>query len=137
MSDWVFPRCQEVLVALPDAREEPAWMGPVAAHWPRNTVRWCRAGSESDVARRVERGGLSGVLVVDDRTAGEGLSVLRIIRAIDGGLPCWLITPLVSRPVVESAWALRVVSILMPPVKVSELTHGLNKTLQLSPVRKG
>lgn len=102
-------------------------MGHVAAELPATGFRWCRLPTGPDVVTRVERGGLAAALFVDDRTAGEGLSLLRIIRSIDRDLPCWFITPMASRQILEAALSLRVISVMTYPVEVTEITLGLRK----------
>jgi len=104
-------------------------MGTIAAEMPPIDFRWCRMPTGPDVVKRVELGGLSAALLVTEQAVAEGLSLLRIIRSIDRHLPCWFITPIASRQILEAALALRVTSVMTYPVEVNELTLGLRKAL--------
>lgn len=129
MTNQFIPPQFEVLLALSEPAQDPSWMDPVAAEMPPINFRWCRMPTGPDVVKRVERGGLSAALLVTDHAVGEGLSLLRIIRSIDRHLPCWFITPIASRQILEAALALRVTSVMTYPVEVTELTLGLRKAL--------
>lgn len=137
MSDRFIATHREVLLALSDPACDPSWVGPVAAELPAMDFRWCRLPTGPDVVRRVERGGLSAALLVTDHAVGECLSLLRIIRSIDRRLPCWFITPIASRQILEEALALSVISVMTHPVEVTELTLGLRKALLFPPLGDG
>ena len=94
----------------------------------------CRAHSGPDTIRRVEEGGLTAAILVEDQRQIDGLSLLRIIRSFDLTLPCWLVTENATRRTLEVALALRAISVLTHPVDLTELTRELER-LSSDPAR--
>jgi len=93
-----------------------------------------RADTGQETFRRVERGGLAAAVLIADAVGIDGLSILRVIRTIDQGLPCWLVTGDTTRRTLEAALSLGVTSVMSPPVEVERLTLSLKRTL-IRPIR--
>jgi hypothetical protein len=92
-----------------------------------------RETSCGDAVRRVEEGGLSAAVVIEQQpVAGspDVFALLRIIRSLDAVLPCWLVTRMTTRRALERALDLRVQSIIQYSSGVDELLAGLRKVLQ-------
>jgi len=89
-----------------------------------------RAYTLEDAILRVERGGLAGAVLCGDGSSGlDGISMLRIVRAIARELPCWLVTHHVTRQRLEAALSLSVVSVIPEPLDVNHLSIVLRKKL--------
>jgi CheY-like chemotaxis protein len=105
------------------------WMCGVDELLKPSGVVVCRTHTGPDTIQRVEQGGLAAAVVCADHAQIDGLSLLRIIRSIDVELPCWLVTKTATRPTLQAALSLRVISVITHPDKVDTLTLALRKVL--------
>ncbi len=118
-------------VLLTQRREvdQPRWYDRIHTVLQPCGLQLCRAHTRWEAIDRVERGGLAAaVLVADDRQI-DGLSLLRTIRMIDAGLPCWLVTEDSTRRTLEAAFALKVMSVITHPSGASELGLALRRLM--------
>lgn len=95
----------------------PIGLAPVFAESSAEAIAW------------VERGGLAAAIVTRDRSRGDGLTLLRIIRSIDGNLPCWLVTNDPSRATLEAAFLLRTTCVLRSPPTPAGLALAARRLL--------
>ena len=125
----------EVLFSHASLRGGPHWLGKVEAGLRPSGFVVCQTHSGPDTIRRVERGGLSGAVLIADGIQIDGLSILRVIRSIDAELPCWLVTREATRQLLEAALSLHVTSVMTQPVEVDRLTLALKRVL-INPARR-
>src|SRR5262245_4348605 len=121
---------RRILLAFGEQGIGPRWLGGIDAAFEPNGMIVCSAHSGPETIRRIEEGGLSAAVVIEDQRAIDGLSLLRIIRSIDRVLPCWLLTEDTRRTTLETALALQVTSILTSTIGPSELAATLCHRLQ-------
>ncbi|HNQ24126.1 MAG TPA: hypothetical protein PKK06_13650 [Phycisphaerae bacterium] len=107
----------------------PLWLGEVERGLAPLGLAWARACGRRETIGRVEQGGLAAALLIPGLPDLEGLSLLRTIREIDGRLPCWLVTPWVTRGALQAAFSLRAVGVLPDPVDPQALTLSMWKVL--------
>ena len=124
----LIPR-RRILFAFGEQRLAPRWLGSLDAVFGPTGLVICPAHSGEETIRRVEEGGLSAAVLVEDQRAIDGLSLLRIIRSIDRALPCWLLTEDTRRTTLETALALRVTSVLTSSVEPGELAATVCRCL--------
>jgi len=86
-----------------------------------------RTHTGAETIARVEEGGLSAAVLIADQAQIDGMSLLRIIRSIDGRLPCWLVVASPTRQVLEQALTLRAMSVISRPAEMDELVVALQK----------
>ncbi len=125
----LIPR-RRILFAFGEHMVGPRWLGSIDAAFEPIGLTICPAHSGPETIRRVEEGGLSAAVVVEDQRAIDGLSLLRIIRSIDRALPCWLLTQDTRRTTLESALALQVTSVLASSIGPGELAATLCRRLR-------
>ena len=121
---------RRILLAFGEQGIGPRWLGGIDAAFEPNGLIVCPTHSGPETIRRVEEGGLSAAVVVEDQRTIDGLSLLRIIRSIDRVLPCWLLTEDTRRTTLETALALQVTSILTSSIGPGELAEALWRRLQ-------
>lgn len=121
--------CREVLVSHDVLGGGPRWVAEVEDRLRPTGLVVRRVFTGLDTIRRVEVGGLAAAVLVADGARIDGLSILRVIRTIDAGLPCWLVTGDTTRRILEEALALHVTSVMAPPVEADRLTMSLKKAL--------
>lgn len=124
------PIQKRILFAFGEQAIGPHWLGDMDAVLSPSGLVVCPARSAPETIRRVEEGGLSAAVVMEDQRAIDGLSLLRIIRSIDRLLPCWLLTEDVRRTTLEAALALHVTSVLTSSIGPSELAAALCRSLR-------
>jgi DNA-binding response OmpR family regulator len=120
------------LLAQSGEPTRPVWAGEVDDFFHRAGVVICRVRSGSEAVSKVEQGGLSAAVLVEEGFEAVGvdvLSLIRIIRSIDQILPCWLVTRQTSRRTLEQALDLRVNSIIHYPTGMAELLAALRRVL--------
>ncbi len=88
-----------------------------------------RADPRAAALNTVEKGGLAGAILIDDRPRVDGLTLLRLIRSIDMILPCWLVTAKATRRTLEAALNLSVCGVMETPTDVIEFTRTLVRYL--------
>ena len=120
---------RRILFAFGEQVVGPRWIGDVGAAFEPTGLVVCPARSGPETIRRIEEGGLSAAVVVEDQRAIDGLSLLRIIRSIDHALPCWLLTQDVRRTTLEAALALHVTSVLTSSIEPGQLAATLCQRL--------
>lgn len=109
--------------------DSPRWYDRIDAVLQPCGLELCRTHTRVETIARVELGGLAAaVLVADDRHI-DGLSLLRTIRSIDAGLPCWLVTEDTTRHTLEAALALKVMSVITHPTGASELGLAIQRLM--------
>lgn len=143
-------RPREVLVWHRRFVAEPDWVEDLGRAINDDGLVLSRTHSARDTIGRVERGGLAGAIVAGgyagsasagidgpemegagfDCAGMDSLDVMRSIRAIDADLPCWLVARRLSRPVMQTALQLRVVSVFTYPVEVSSFCLALQRVLE-------
>lgn len=117
-------RPRRLLITDPDADwcrhvgrvVEPEGVEPVISDSPEGTYD------------QVESGGLSAVILGGHWQRPDTLTVLRVIRSIDGELPAVLLTAHATRRVMEDALSLAAFSVLESPVDdrlLAEVVHRL------------
>lgn len=122
-------RGREVLCAHGQPASEPRWLIELdELLTPKGFVIY-RTTSGSETIQRVERGGLAAVVLVADERRIHGLSLLSIIRSIDGDLPCCLVTADSRRSTLQTALSLRATSVMTHPIASGELTLAIKKLL--------
>ena len=120
---------RRILFAYGEQESGPTWLHDAdAALLPLGYVL-CKARTGPETIRRIEEGGLAAAVVVEDQRAIDALSLLRIIRSIDNDLPCWLLTHDTRRQTLESALALRVMSVFSREIEVAELVDAMSRRL--------
>jgi DNA-binding NtrC family response regulator len=87
------------------------------------------AFTTSDVVRVVETGTVH-LALVSDAPRIDGLSVLRMIRTIDGSLPCVLVAAGPDRRWLEQALALRADSVFSPPIDLELMCRLVTRLVQ-------
>jgi len=120
---------RRILFAFGEQVVGPRWMGDIDAAFGPTGLVVCPAHSGPETIRRIEEGGLSAAVIVEDQRSIDGLSLLRIIRSIDRVLPCWLLTGDTRRNTLETALALQVTSILTSSIGPGELAATLSRSL--------
>lgn len=123
---------RRILLAFGEQGIGPRWLGGIDAAFEPNGLIVCPTHSGPETIRRIEEGGLSAAVVVEDQRTIDGLSLLRIIRSIDRVLPCWLLTEDTRRTTLETALALQVTSILTSSICPDDLAATLWRRLQNS-----
>jgi CheY-like chemotaxis protein len=120
---------RRILFAFGEHVVGPRWMGDIDAAFEPTGLVICPAHSGPETIRRIEEGGLSAAVVLEDQRSIDGLSLLRIIRSIDRVLPCWLLTGDTRRATLETALALHVTSVLTSSIGPGELAATLCRRL--------
>ena len=120
---------RRILFAFGEQGVGPRWMGDIDAAFGPTGLVVCPAHSGPETIRRIEEGGLSAAVVVEDQRTIDGLSLLRIIRSIDHVLPCWLLTEDIRRTTLEAALSLHVTSVLTSSIGPGELAATLCRRL--------
>jgi CheY-like chemotaxis protein len=121
---------RRILLAFGEQAIGPRWLGGIDAAFEPNGLIACPTHTGMETIRRVEEGGLSAAVVVEDQRTIDGLTLLRIIRSIDRALPCWLLTEDTRRSTLETALSLQVTSVLTASIRPSELADTLWRRLQ-------
>ena len=121
---------RRILFAFGEQVVGPRWLGNIDAAFEPTGLVVCPAHSGPETIRRIEEGGLSAAVVVEDQRSIDGLSLLRIIRSIDRVLPCWLLTEDTRRTTLETALALHVTSVLTSSIGPGELAATLCRRLR-------
>jgi len=124
-----FNPSRRILFAFGEQRVGPRWLGDIDAVFGPTGLVVCPVRSGQETIRRIEEGGLSAAVVVEDQRAIDGLSLLRIIRSIDHVLPCWLLTEDMRRTTLETALSLHVTSVLTSSIEPGELAATLCRRL--------
>jgi CheY-like chemotaxis protein len=119
----------EVLVAYQSLPVGPRWLGEMDQAFKPVGMTICRAHTTPAAIARVELGGLAAAVLIADLWEIDGLALLRIIRSIDGHLPCWLITDDPTRSTLEAALALRATCVMNHPPTAGELALVLRRRL--------
>jgi len=125
----VLPEKFEVLVSHGPPLCGPGWLGELSGFLAPAGVVFTRVHTGADAVLRVEQGGLAGAMVIADPVQIDGLSLLRLIRSVDGTLPCWLVIEHTTRRTLQVALSLGVVSVIAQPVRVDELTFAMKRVL--------
>lgn len=120
---------RRVLLAYEQSGAGARWLGGVEPWLAPVGIDVCRAHTPPDTIRRIERGGLSAAVLCTDGSGFDGLSLMRIIRSIDGRLPCWLVLPDTSRQMLEEALMLKVSSVFTLAVPAQQLTLAMRRVL--------
>jgi CheY-like chemotaxis protein len=123
---------RRILFAFGEQVVGPRWLGNIDAAFEPTGLVICPAHSGPETIRRIEEGGLSAAVVVEDQRSIDGLSLLRIIRSIDRVLPCWLLTEDTRRTTLETALALHVTSVLTSSIGPGELAATLCRRLLIA-----
>lgn len=119
----------EVLLAHRRFGDEIRWCDELESTLRRARLSFFRAHSGREVVRRVERGGLAAAVLVGDEREIDGLSILRIVRSIDAALPCWLVMRRMSRHTLQTAFSLRVSSVIHYASGADDLSVALRGIL--------
>ena len=124
-SRW--PAGREMLLSYDAPAGGLGWLREMVSTLALSGVALTRPHTGPDTIRRVELGGLMVAVLVADTGAIDGLSILRIIRSIDGALPCWLVTQDTTRRALQEALSLRATRIITQPCEGVELARALQK----------
>lgn len=124
-----------VLVSYGTGSNESAWLRSLDEAFAPCGLSPCHTHTRASTLERVEIGGLSAAVLVDDRPRIDGLSVLRAVRSIDAALPCWLLTANASRRLLAAALELSVCGVMESMADVADLSHRLAKYLD-DPLRR-
>jgi DNA-binding NtrC family response regulator len=108
--------------------DDPYSLG-LAARLRRSGVLVRRATGRAEVLRAVEAREAS-TAVLWDTPEVDGLSLLRMIRTIDGGLPSVLVTAAPDRRWLERALALRAETVFSPPVDLERMGCVITRLLE-------
>ena len=76
-----------MLVSYGPRSEDSSWLRSLDDAFAPCGLSPCHTHTRASTLERVELGGLSAAVLVDDRPRMDGLSVVRAIRAIDTALP--------------------------------------------------
>ena len=120
---------KQVLTSLLPGRSAPRWLGDLGIGLRPAGLSIMPAYSESETIARIERGNLAAAIVVADDRQTDGVSLLRIIRSIDGVLPCWLVATDPTRQSLQTALSLHVRGVITHPIDVGGLTLALLKAV--------
>lgn len=124
-----------VLVSYGPRSEDSSWLRSLDDAFAPCGLSPCHAHTRAATLERVELGGLSAAVLVDDRPRIDGLSVVRAIRAIDEALPCWLLTAHTSRRLLAAALELSVCGVMESMADAADLSHRLARYLD-DPLRR-
>lgn len=123
------PSGRRVMLASAGIGWDRQWLSDIdAAFAPKGLVA-CRVQGGDQALQCVQQGGLAAAVFWTERRWGDGLTLLRIVRSIDGQLPCWLVGDDASRWALQEALSLRVTSILARRVGPDELTELLQRRI--------
>ncbi len=119
----------------------PAWRGVpwedgLLAKLQAGVVHVRHAYSGPEVVRVVETETVDLALVADAPRL-DGLSVLRMIRSLNGSLPCLLVANGPDRRWLEEALALRAESVFSPPIDVELMWRQVERILQARMTQPG
>jgi DNA-binding NtrC family response regulator len=105
------------------------WESELLARLGPSGVLVQHAYTAADVVRVVETETVH-VALLSDAPRIDGLSVLRMIRTIDGSLPCVLIAAEPDRRWLEQALALRANSVFSPPIDAELMCRLVTRLLR-------
>lgn len=78
----------------------------------------------------VERGGIDAAILGGRLERPDALTVLKVIRSINAGLPCVVVAQHMSRRVLEDALALAAFSVVQSPVDDQVLSEVVHRILE-------
>jgi len=120
---------RHVLLACGQRGENATWFARIDVVFRPSGFVLCRTRTGIETVQRVEQGGLAAAVLMEDQRAIDGLSLLRIIRSIDAGLPCWLVTDDTRRHTLQAALALQATSVITHAIEPDELEMVLRRRL--------
>ena len=123
---WL-PIPHDVLFSLDGEAAVPAWVHDVGSVLRSVGVTLTCVATRDESLERVRLGGLAAAVVVAERRAYDGLSLLRTIRSISVELPCWLVTDSPTRVTLQTAMELRGVGVVSSPVDADALAAALRR----------
>lgn len=127
VTESICPIAHDVLFSIDGEDVVPGWVRDVGQVLrPAGMTLTCVA-SRGGSLDRVRLGGLAAAVVVAERRAYDGLSLLRTIRSISVELPCWLVTEAPSRVTLQTAMGLRGVGVVSSPVDADALAAALRR----------
>ncbi|MGB9624168.1 MAG: hypothetical protein ACPMAQ_04840 [Phycisphaerae bacterium] len=106
-----------------------AWESELLARLGPSGVLVQHAYTAADVVRAVETETVH-LALLSDAPRIDGLSVLRMIRTIDGSLPCVLVAAGPDRRWLEQALALRADSVFSPPIDAELMCRLVTRLLR-------
>ena len=121
--DTFRPPGRRVLISHGERSVEGDWVGGIAGYLKPRHVNVYRAYTGPEAIGFVERGGIDAAILSTDLPRMDGLSVLRIIRSIDVGLPCVVVTADASKRTLQRALELQAYTVITQPVNLAALTR--------------
>ena len=117
------PAVRQVLISHGQRSLEGDWVGGITGYLEPRRVNVCRAYTGPEAIGFVERGGIDAAILSTDPPRTDGLGVLRIIRSIDVGLPCVVVTADASKRTLQRALELQAYTVITQPVNLVALTR--------------
>ena len=102
---------------------EADWVAGITSFLEARSIEVERAHSGRQTIDLVERGGIDAAILSAPRPRADELSLLRIIRSRDAGLPCVVVTTEVCRGTLQQALTLGAYSVVTEPVDLGALTR--------------
>lgn len=102
---------------------EADWVAGITSFLEARSVEVERAHTGRQAIDLVERGGIDAAILSAWTPRVDGLSLLRIIRSRDAGLPCVVVTTEVSKGTLQQALTLGAYSVVTEPVDLAALTR--------------
>ena len=119
-----------VVVCAHDCRAgQPRWLSSLARGLEPAGLALESVPSGPETISRIERGNVAAALLVHALPQPDSLSLLRIIRGLDAGLPCWLVAREVTHATLQVAFALKAAAVLADPVDSELLALAMLKVL--------
>ncbi len=112
-----------VLISRATATGHDGWVDGLTHYLAWRSITVQRALSGREAISLVKRGGLDAAILSATTPHMDELSVLRIVRSMDSGLPCVMVTADASRSALQEALALGAYSVVTEPVNLDELTR--------------
>lgn len=112
---------RRVLISHGDRSVEGDWICGITGYFAPRHVGVCRAYTGRQAIGFVERGGIDAAILSTKLPQMDGLSVLEIIRSIDTGLPCVVVTTDASKRTLQRALELQAYTVITQPVDLAAL----------------
>ena len=112
-----------VVVAHDCHAGQPRWLSSLARGLEPAGLALESVPSGPETISRIERGNVAAALLVHALPQPDSLSLLRIIRGLDAGLPCWLVAREVTHATLQAA------AVLADPVDSELLALAMLKVL--------
>ena len=123
------PQNPQVLVADALAESSTHWAWELQSLLAKRRIGLARAGTGSEAMHAIRSGRVDLAVLALDRFGFEDLNLLRLIRSLQMETPCVLVADDANRAALQSALALKALSVFRPPIQPPMMAEFLIRIL--------